>query len=206
LHTLGLVARRRGSLAEARTLFEQSLNMAQEKGSRLDVAQALEGLAGVACAQGQSERAVRLFGAAEGARQVIGTPIPTGIRMDVDRDLALARAQLDPSTFAEAWAAGRGLTLEQAIAHALAATLEPEPPRTPRQAAKEQYGGLTAREREVAELVAQGKSNRQIAELLVISERTATTHVANILSKLGFSSRAQVAGWVAAKGSTSVDH
>ncbi len=199
-HTVGLVARRRGHLAEARTLLEQNLNMAQEKGSRLDVAQAFEGLAGVACAQGQSVRAVRLFGAAETARQVIGTPLPTGIRMDYDRDLAMTRAQLDPSSFEEAWAAGRRMTLEQAAEYARATTVQPEPPRTQRQAAKELYGGLTAREREVAALVAQGKSNRQIAELLVISERTATTHVANILSKLGFSSRTQIAGWVAAKG------
>jgi predicted ATPase/DNA-binding CsgD family transcriptional regulator len=199
-HTLGLVARRRGDLAEARTLFEKSLNMAQEKGSRLDVAQAFEGLAGVACAQGQSESAVRLFAAAETVRQVIGAPLPPGIRMDYERDLAMTRAQLDSPTFEEAWAAGRKMTLEQAAEHARATTVQREPPRTPRQAAKELYGGLTAREREIAVLVAQGKSNRQIAELLVISERTVTTHVANILSKLGFSSRAQIAAWVAAQG------
>ena len=113
----------------------------------------------------------------------------------------MTRAQLDTSTFEEEWVAGRRLTLEQAAAYARATTVPPEPPRTQRQAAKELYGGLTAREREVAELVAQGKSNRQIAELLVISERTATTHVANIMSKLGFSSRTQIGAWVAAKGS-----
>ena len=114
----------------------------------------------------------------------------------------MTRAQLDTTTFEEAWAAGRRMTLEQAIDYARTTTVEPEPPRTPRQAAKELYGGLTTREREIAVLVAQGKSNRQIAELLVISERTVTTHVANILSKLGFTSRAQIAAWIAAKGMT----
>ncbi|HAJ36643.1 MAG TPA: hypothetical protein DCL15_13230, partial [Chloroflexi bacterium] len=56
--------------------------------------------------------------------------------------------------------------------------------------------GLTARELEVAALVAQGKSDREIAEMLVLSKRTASTHVGNILNKLGFSSRSQIAAWV----------
>jgi DNA-binding NarL/FixJ family response regulator len=58
---------------------------------------------------------------------------------------------------------------------------------------------LTAREREVAGLIAQGKSNRAIAEALVLSERTIAKHIENILSKLGFASRAQVAVWAAAR-------
>jgi DNA-binding CsgD family transcriptional regulator len=58
-------------------------------------------------------------------------------------------------------------------------------------------GGLTAREREVASLVATGKTNREIAELLVISEGTADVHVKHILGKLGFKSRAQIAVWAA---------
>jgi predicted ATPase/DNA-binding NarL/FixJ family response regulator len=62
------------------------------------------------------------------------------------------------------------------------------------------YGGLSAREREVAVLVAQGKSNREIASLLVVSERTAEAHVSNILNKLGFTTRAQIAAWAVEKG------
>lgn len=73
-------------------------------------------------------------------------------------------------------------------------------PLTPRRAAKRAYGGLTRRERQVAALVAQGKSNREIAEALIVSERTAATHVGNILNKLGYSSRAQIAGWAVEKG------
>ncbi|HKV84162.1 MAG TPA: AAA family ATPase [Ktedonobacterales bacterium] len=64
------------------------------------------------------------------------------------------------------------------------------------------YGGLTAREREVALLVARGKSNRNIAGDLVLSERTVETHVTNILLKLNFTSRAQVAAWVVEMGLT----
>jgi DNA-binding NarL/FixJ family response regulator len=66
--------------------------------------------------------------------------------------------------------------------------------------AGERIDPLTRREREVAALIAQGLTNRQIAERLVISERTADNHVANILDKLGFPTRAQVAAWVASGG------
>jgi DNA-binding NarL/FixJ family response regulator len=55
--------------------------------------------------------------------------------------------------------------------------------------------GLTARERQIAGLVAHGLSNKEIASKLVISQRTAETHVEHILSKLGFTSRAQIAAW-----------
>ncbi|HET8843309.1 MAG TPA: AAA family ATPase [Ktedonobacteraceae bacterium] len=64
----------------------------------------------------------------------------------------------------------------------------------------EQFGGLTEREREVAALLAQGKSNREIGALLVVHYRTIETHVSNILSKLGLTSRAQIALWAREKG------
>lgn len=67
---------------------------------------------------------------------------------------------------------------------------------SPRRAAKQAFGGLTEREREVAVLIAKGKSNREIADQLVVSYRTVETHVGAILSKLAFSSRAQIAVWV----------
>ena len=69
-----------------------------------------------------------------------------------------------------------------------------------RRAAKQSLGGLTGREREVAALIASGKSNREIADLLVVGERTVETHVGNVLSKLGFTSRAQIAAWAVEKG------
>jgi len=71
---------------------------------------------------------------------------------------------------------------------------------TERLAAKWEFGGLTEREREVAALVAEGRSNAAIADMLVISERTVETHVTNILAKLGFASRSQIAAWAARWG------
>jgi DNA-binding CsgD family transcriptional regulator len=73
------------------------------------------------------------------------------------------------------------------------------PSATRKQAAKHEHDGLTAREREVAILIAHGKTNREIADTLVVSPRTVDNHVANVLSKLGFASRSQVAAWAAKK-------
>lgn len=86
-------------------------------------------------------------------------------------------------------------TFRQHLRQRAAKMLPAEPPASSRRAAKADFGGLTAREREVAALIAQGKSNREIATALVVSERTVTTHISNIFSKLGFTSRAQVAAW-----------
>jgi DNA-binding CsgD family transcriptional regulator len=73
-------------------------------------------------------------------------------------------------------------------------------PPSPRRAAQQAADGLTEREREVAILVAQGRSNREIAAALVLTERTTKAHVGNILSKLGFSSRTQIVAWAIEKG------
>ena len=75
-------------------------------------------------------------------------------------------------------------------------------PLTPAKVRKQAFGGLTIREREVAVLIAQGKSNREIADTLVVSERTIETHVSSILSKLNFTSRTQIATWAIEKGLT----
>nr|HET6901729.1 AAA family ATPase [Ktedonobacteraceae bacterium] len=75
-------------------------------------------------------------------------------------------------------------------------------PLSPEALISSKYGGLSAREREVAVLVAQGRSNRDIAASLVVSERTAEAHVSNILGKLGFTTRVQIAAWAVEKGLT----
>lgn len=91
-------------------------------------------------------------------------------------------------------------SLRESFAQAALKTLPKETALTPRQTIKREFAGLTEREREVAALIAQGKANRQIADDLVVSERTVETHVGNILSKLGFASRAQIAAWAVEKG------
>lgn len=73
-------------------------------------------------------------------------------------------------------------------------------PLSPKQAAKQAFGGLTAREREIAALIAHGKFNREIADVLVLSERTIETHVSNIMLKLNLTSRRQIASWAIERG------
>jgi DNA-binding NarL/FixJ family response regulator len=92
-----------------------------------------------------------------------------------------------------------GETREAFVAAALA-RLPSQRAQSPRQAARDASGGLTEREREIAALIAAGASNAAIGGTLVISERTVETHVSNILAKLGFSSRAQIAAWATERG------
>ena len=65
---------------------------------------------------------------------------------------------------------------------------------------KEKFQGLSKRERETAALVAQGKSNREIAQIMTIGEKTVETYVSRILDKLGFDSRVQIATWAVERG------
>jgi DNA-binding NarL/FixJ family response regulator len=110
-----------------------------------------------------------------------------------------ARTQVD-ALVAELAASIPDQALRDSFVRAASAQLQQITPPTPRRAAKQAFDGLTAREREVAALLAQGYSNRALAEALVVSERTIAKHVENILSKLSFSSRAQIAVWASEKG------
>jgi DNA-binding CsgD family transcriptional regulator len=91
-------------------------------------------------------------------------------------------------------------TLREHFSNMAFISLPKEKPLLARRAAASQFGGLTERERQVATLIALGKSNREIAETLVISYRTVETHIANIMFKLSCTARSQVAAWVVEQG------
>jgi hypothetical protein len=103
----------------ARALIAESLAIFWELGHRFGIAQNLEGLAAVAVAQGQPERAARLIGAAEALREVIGAPLPPADRAEHDRSVAAGRTARGEEAFAAAWAEGRAMTLVQAIRYAM---------------------------------------------------------------------------------------
>ncbi|MGH2368930.1 MAG: tetratricopeptide repeat protein, partial [Chloroflexota bacterium] len=193
---LGATASRLGNYVAAGTWHVESLTHSEKVGDRLFTAFCLVGLAGVAVAQGQPERAARLLGAEEALREAIGAPRAPTHAPDHRRFLAAAHAALGDSAFAAAFAAGRSLSFEAAVAEAMSAG-EASPAAGPGAASSEDSPAapLTAREQEVAKLIARGLTNKQIAAELIIAEGTADRHVSNILGKLDLTSRAQVAVW-----------
>jgi DNA-binding NarL/FixJ family response regulator len=118
------------------------------------------------------------------------------MRMEYEHYLACARARLAEAEFQAEQAAGRALSLEQAIAYAHNLPLIPRA----MPAARQKIDDLTEREREVAALIAQGRSNGEIAGELVLSKRTVEKHVANILAKLGLTNRTQIVRWAIEHG------
>ncbi|MEV0378621.1 tetratricopeptide repeat protein [Nonomuraea sp. NPDC050643] len=184
---LGRVALDQGDLVEARARLTEALVLSRDAGLRTGIARRLEAWAGLVAAEGDQRRAVLLVAASV----TLSGRQPDARTEDVLRP---ARAALGEAVVGVLWAEGMNLTADQAVACALDGAL-PEPSAAP-VVPVGQESRLTAREREIAELVARGLSNRAIAEELVISPATAARHVANILSKLGFSTRTQIAAWV----------
>ena len=197
LFNLAFIAQHEGDHQEAIRLLLRSLALCQDIGVKTDVAQELLALAGSLGALGEPMRAAHLFGAAHAFLERSGTLIDPSDQPEHDRNIAFVRAQLGEAAFEAAWAEGQAMTFDQAVAHAQTASVS-NAPRSPLRLDTQSQppDGLTRRELEVARLIAEGKSNREIADAFVIAERTVEGHVSNILSKLGFRSRTQVSIWV----------
>jgi DNA-binding NarL/FixJ family response regulator len=136
---------------------------------------------------------VRLCGAAEALREAGGVPIRPFLRADYERMVAATRTQLGKEAFATAWAEGRTMTLEQVLVTLERVAMIPSNPAralsTSPAKAVPSSADLTAREVEVLRLVAQGLTDAQVAQHLVVSPRTVNWHLNGIYSKLGVSSR-----------------
>jgi predicted ATPase/DNA-binding CsgD family transcriptional regulator len=209
---LGRVAMDLGAIEQARRHLTRSLRLSHATGARIGVARGLEAFAALTGHEGQPELAVRLAAAAAALREAAGLPPLSGAR--VEAYLAPAR-RLGDATVARLWATGQALTSEAAVALALDAPVTPAPSaalpsgkglpgENPALTVVGRYrvaaappSSLTQREYEIAGLVASGLSNKAIAAELSISHTTAARHVANIMAKLGFNSRSQIAAWVA---------
>lgn len=203
LADLGLLALHQTNFVRACTLIEESLALCMRSGDRWFVPSCLERLGEVIVMQGQPSRATLLWGAAQAMRETIGAPIPTIERDLYRRSLALARHRLGEARFTHYWQKGYALTLEQALHISEADMHTPDissKVTTSHQikhatdAATQKIATiteqtLTNREIEVLQLVAQGLTNVQIAENLVISPRTVQAHLRTIYSKLGIVSR-----------------
>jgi len=203
LWTSALNAWLRGDLREAADQSSESLRLKQVCGAddRYGTAMCLELLAWVTAAQRRQRRAATLQGAAAARWAEIGASIASYRQLAGQHDACARqiRDEIGDAACAEAFAHGQTLTLDDMFAYALeeerGATAPPDEPPTP----------LTRREQQVAGLVADGLSNKEIAARLVIARRTAEGHVERILRKLGFGSRAQLATWVTERRNSAVD-
>lgn len=166
------------------------------------VALSLDLLIDITTALGARERAAVLLGGTDRLRAANLTfgPASSG-RRDGERAVrrdseAPLRRSLGRGPFERAYRRGGTLGLDELVSYAL----QQEPAREPPQAVPETPVPLTARETEVALLVAEGLANQQIADRLVIARRTAEGHVERILGKLGFHNRSQIAAWATTQG------
>jgi DNA-binding CsgD family transcriptional regulator len=192
------VARARGDLATASTLTRAALEIQRGFSDHPGTALMIELLAWIAAADAEHRHAARLLGAIRSIWGRIGTSIGAFGPHLADQHRACEEAvasALPPGVLRAELARGERLSHDLAIAYALDG--EQAAPAAPRE---DVSPALTPRERQVAELVTRGLSNRQIAETLVLSPRTVDRHLENILAKLGFTSRVQVATWTSRTG------
>jgi non-specific serine/threonine protein kinase len=132
-----------------------------------------------------------LCGAAEALREITGAPVMAADRAEYDRLVGQIRRRLGEHSFAAEWSVGRTLSPDDAARLALRQSDAVEVARAPSRL------GLTKRELEVASLVAQGLTNREAADRLLVAQRTVETHLEHIFAKLGVQTRAEVAAWAA---------
>ncbi|WP_305093675.1 LuxR C-terminal-related transcriptional regulator [Prescottella sp. R16] len=176
----------------ARPLFEQSLRLSRDLDDLIGTAICVEALAWTATARREYRRGVILLGAADTLWTAVGNPgvVIPALRYNRDQAVYVDRRSLGDRGFDAATRRGSRMTVDEIVTFAIDDRLPDAAP------ADREVSVLTPREQEVAGLVAEGLTNQAIADQLVISTRTVQGHVEHILSKLGFSSRTQIAAWV----------
>jgi predicted ATPase/DNA-binding CsgD family transcriptional regulator len=197
----GVAARRRGDRSVALECFGESLRGHHRLGQVWGVADGLEGMASVLSDLGRSDSAAELIGSATALRDRHGLQVLSDPAADNDEVANTVRTALGAARFDAIRAKGELLDANEAITHALALVSSMNVKYATGSSTQEHDDdSLTPREREVATLVADGLSNREIAERLVIAVSTAERHVANILAKLAITSRTQLATWMLQHG------
>jgi excisionase family DNA binding protein len=204
LHNLAYVAQHQGNARRAMACFAEALAANTSYGDHQNIGYCLGGIAGIATLLGQSERAAPLFGAADRLFERLGTSIWPVDNVDYQRNLGATQEQLGTEAFTAAFAAGRALPLEEAIAVAMALAATVDEPTTATTSTLVTTGPpsittieLTPREREILGLISRRATDREIAEQLAISPRTVMHHVSHILAKLGVPNRRDAAALAA---------
>ncbi|MEI8409557.1 MULTISPECIES: ATP-binding protein [unclassified Kribbella] len=179
---------------EATNSFREAIRLWQPLNDRTGIGFCVQALSWCAGSGAPTDQAARLMGASRAVWRSSGAHVDetTPYSQFDDMTEQRIRAAIGDAAFDEAFQVGAAYSFEQAVSLALG-----EETGRARVAKPGMAGRLTRREHEIAVLIGEGLSNREIAARLVISQRTAETHVEHILSKLAFSSRTQVARWVA---------
>jgi len=190
----GVVLFDQGDLDRSDASVRESLRIRHAFGDRLGMARNVEVLAWIAAARHEYDRAARLVGVAQTLWRITGGRLFAHVHDRSDRCRDTTVRALGELSFLAACDEGARKNPDDGVAFALGA----QERTSGSSASRIGPDRLTRRERQIAELVAEGLSNRDIAGRLVVSQRTAEGHVEHILTKLGFSSRAQIAAWVVA--------
>jgi DNA-binding NarL/FixJ family response regulator len=191
LYRLGHACLHLGDVERAHALFTESLALHQAQQNAPGMAECLIGFAALAVVRGLPAAGARLLAAAAALGRHYAKSSWAAARIEHDHYLTLARATLTEAEFRAEQAAGRKLSLEQLLEYVQHLPFITQATPTSRKPTD----NLTEREREVAALIAQGKSNGEIASELVLSKRTVEKHIANILSKLALTSRTHLVRW-----------
>lgn len=201
LYNLGHTCLHLGDADRATALFKESMALHQEQDNRPGMTECLLGFAAVAVVSRLPGVGACLLAAAAtiGGRHVTSEWAATS--MEYEHYLGRARAGLSELAFVSAQTTGQRLSLERAVALAEDVLRKTAAAQQTRQ----QLERLTPREREVASLIAQAKSNDEIAAELVISKRTVETHITRIRAKLDFSERTQIVRWAISAGLVPTD-
>ncbi|HYT12957.1 MAG TPA: LuxR C-terminal-related transcriptional regulator [Candidatus Nitrosopolaris sp.] len=189
----GLAALVGGDLDQSKPLFVEALGIAHQIDDRVAQYALLDALGFHAINSGQERLAAQLLGAAETVRTGAGASVIAFLAPLLTRAEESAKAALGPKRFAAELQAGKNLNRDAAVGLALGEPAHAAPAKGDG-AALELLG---TRQAEVAQLIADGLTNKQIGARLFISERTVDSHVRSILNKLGVNSRTQIAAWVA---------
>jgi non-specific serine/threonine protein kinase len=190
LNRLARLARDAGDERREASALQEALQFCASIGDRWTVGGSLAGLGRIAATHRQPDVAARLVGAVDALAQAAGSQYGIYTRENCDSAAAVARAALGEEGFAEAHAAGRTLRLDEAVALAAAVAIPRDRHgQTGPQPTSPHPGALSAREQEVLRLVAQARTDREIAATLFLSQRTVNAHVASILGKLGVANR-----------------